>query len=73
MAKRILNSAVIYNLIAVLFALSAVFKTVSEDARVVNLLWLAAILFALIGLWRKRSSRAVEAEDEKDDPSGTSL
>lgn len=64
MVQRILDSAVIYVLIALLLALSAIFQTVSEETWVVNLEWVGAILFALIGLWREKRRRRLELEAE---------
>lgn len=69
MAKRILNSAGIYMLIALLVALSAIFKPISDEPWVVNLEWISAIIFELIGLWqaKRRRRRELEAEALEDE------
>lgn len=63
MVRRILDSSVIYVLIAILFAIAAIFKTVSSDPLVVDLLWMCAIAFALLGLWRAKRRRAHAAAE----------
>ena len=67
MVKRILDSSVLYLLISILFAMGAIGKTVSEDQLVVDLQWICAIGFALIGLWRsKRKRKPVDEEAGKE-------
>jgi len=43
---------VLYLLIAALFALSAVTKTISADSIVLAMQWFCAIVFAVVGVWR---------------------
>jgi len=67
MVKRILDSSGIYLLISILLALGAVGKTISKDPFVVDLQWICAIAFGLIGLWRsKRKRKPVDEEAGKE-------
>jgi hypothetical protein len=54
MIKWLFDSGGLYLLISILFALSAIFKSVSADPLVVNIQWLCAIVFALAGLLRSK-------------------
>lgn len=67
MVKRILDSSRMYLLISILFAIGAIFKTISDNPLVVDLQWICAIAFALIGLWRsKRKRKQVDEEVGKE-------
>ena len=57
MVKRILDSSALYLLISILFAINAILKTISDAPLVADILWICAIVFALIGLWRSKRKR----------------
>jgi hypothetical protein len=54
MVKKIYESGLIYLLISILFALGAIFKTISDDPLIVDIQWICAIMFALMGLLRSK-------------------
>ena len=56
MMKKILTSAMLYFVIAVFFAASAVVKTISNDTIVINAQWFCAIVFSFLGVWRLSKS-----------------
>jgi hypothetical protein len=57
--KKIFRSGTLYLLIAVLFALGALNKTISDNSFVTALQWMCALIFAVLGFLqlRKRMSR----------------
>jgi hypothetical protein len=50
--KKNSKLGVIYILIASLFTLSAVTKTISDDSIVLAMQWVCAIVFAGMGIWQ---------------------
>jgi threonine/homoserine/homoserine lactone efflux protein len=50
--KKNSKLGVIYILIAALFALSAVTKTISNHSIVLAMQWLCAIVFVVLGVWQ---------------------
>ena len=57
MVKKFFDSGMIYLLISIVFAISAIFKTVSADPLVIDIQWICAIAFALLGLVRSKRKR----------------
>jgi hypothetical protein len=57
--KKMINPGVIYLLIAVLFAIGAIGKTISADPGVLVLQWICAGVFTLTGImqFRKNANR----------------
>ena len=58
MLKKISVAGVLYLLIAVLFALGAISKTISNDSVVIVMQWFCAVVFAEVSIWqfRKKTS-----------------
>jgi hypothetical protein len=52
MLKKLFDFGIVYFLVAVLFAIAAISKTISDDIAVLALLWFCVIAFAFLGVWR---------------------
>jgi hypothetical protein len=50
--KKLFYSGAVYIFIAILFAIGAVSKTISDDPNVITIQWLCAIVCALAGVMR---------------------
>jgi hypothetical protein len=59
MFRKIFSSGALYFLIAVLFAIGAITKTVSNDSIVIGIGWFCAVVFAGLGIWQmtRKSSK----------------
>ena len=60
MVKMIFKSGALYFLVAILFAISAIDKTISNDSIVIVIQWFCAIVFTVAGFWKiiKSNTRA---------------
>ena len=59
MIKKIYKPGAMYFLVAILFVVSAVGKTISSDSVVIALQWFCAIVFTVAGFWNlKRMSKS---------------
>jgi len=56
--KKIFRSGSLYILIAVLFALGAVNKAISDNSFVIALQWICALIFAVLGFLQVRKRMA---------------
>lgn len=54
MLKKIDQSGALYFLIAILFAIGAISRSISNDSNVILIQWLCVVIFAVAGLWKLR-------------------
>jgi hypothetical protein len=50
--QKMANYGVFYFIIAVLFAIGAMYKTISSDLVVIEMQWFCALVFAVVGILR---------------------
>ncbi|MBK9928037.1 MAG: hypothetical protein IPP66_22430 [Anaerolineales bacterium] len=56
MLKKGLDSGVIYFLIAIVFAIGAISKTISSDSIILAMQWLCAVVLVILGILRLRKN-----------------
>jgi len=56
MLKKSFDSGVIYFLIAIVFAIGAISKTISSDSIVLAMQWFCALVFVVVGVLRLRKN-----------------
>jgi hypothetical protein len=56
MFKKLFDFGIIYFLVAVLFVIAAISKTISNNSTVLASLWFCVIVFAFLGVWRLRKA-----------------
>ena len=58
MSKKVLYYGVLYFLLAILFAIGAIGKTISDNSTVLAMQWFCAFIFALMGVMQLRKKTA---------------
>ena len=64
MTNKVFYYGIMYLLIAILFAIGAIGKTISDNSTVLAMQWVCAFVFAVMGILRLRKKTAEQLANE---------